>query len=108
MTGGGFWLKMRALSSIATMHFQTFRSHLVRFISLVGRGARAPTNVLQRLIDEVESTEGYPRNEVRAKAKAWLISHVSFLGTEDILLARMHFGYLLPTGWGDPEKSTPA
>ena len=60
----------------------------------------APSRVLQNLIREVENGAGYARNDARAKAKAWLISHASSLEEEDILLAKAHFGYLLPAEWG--------
>lgn len=63
--------------------------------------SETPSRVLKELIDEVESSAGYARNDARAKTKTWLISHVSFLDKEDILLAKAHFGYLLPAGWGD-------
>jgi hypothetical protein len=52
------------------------------------------------LIHEEESTLGYERNDVRAKAKKWLITNGKTLATRDILLARAHFGYLLPANWG--------
>ena len=52
------------------------------------------------MIREDESAVGYDRNNVRAKAKSWLIEHGATLGAEDIILARDHFGYLLPVGWG--------
>ena len=60
----------------------------------------SPSCVLKELIHEVESSAGYARNDARAKAKAWLLSHASALDEEDILLAKTHFGYMLPTGWG--------
>jgi hypothetical protein len=59
-----------------------------------------PSSVLKNLIGEVENSAGYARNDARAKAKAWLISQVSSLDEEDILLAKAHFGYLLPAEWG--------
>jgi len=59
-----------------------------------------PSRVLTDLIREVESSAGYARNDARAKAKAWLISHVTTLDQEDIQLAKAHFGYLLPAEWG--------
>jgi drug/metabolite transporter superfamily protein YnfA len=59
-----------------------------------------PSHVIKDLIREVENSAGYARNDARAKAKAWLISHVSSLDEEDILLAKAHFGYLLPAEWG--------
>ena len=60
----------------------------------------APSAKLKDLIREVENSAGYARNDVRAKAKTWLISHVSALDEADILLAKAHFGYLLPAEWG--------
>ncbi len=56
---------------------------------MIWKGSEAPSNVLKNLISEVEGSEGYARNDVRAKAKTWLISHVSTLDNEDILLARI-------------------
>jgi len=70
------------------------RLRLVLFKGRASRGA------LRALIREDESAVGYDRNDVRAKAKRWLIAHGSSLGAEDVLLARNHFGYLLPVGWG--------
>jgi hypothetical protein len=52
------------------------------------------------LIREDESAVGYERNDIRAKAKEWLIAHGSSLTAEDVILARDHFGYLLPMEWG--------
>jgi hypothetical protein len=52
------------------------------------------------LIREDESTVGYDRNDVRAKAKKWLITNGKTLAAQDVLLARDHFGYLLPANWG--------
>ena len=63
------------------------------------RECEAPCSVLKDLIREVENSVGYARNDVRAKAKTWLINHVSSLGEEDVLLAKVHFGYLLPAEW---------
>ncbi len=60
---------------------------------------KVSSGVLRSLIDEVDSSEGYARNDARAKAKAWLMGHVSTLAATDILLAEAHFGYLLPVGW---------
>ncbi len=60
-----------------------------------------PSTILKDLIREVENSAGYARNDVRAKAKTWLMSHASALGEEDVLLAKAHFGYLLPAEWGD-------
>ena len=61
---------------------------------------RGPRGALRALIREDESTVGYERNDVRAKAKKWLIAHGSSLAARDILLAKDHFGYLLPKEWG--------
>lgn len=60
---------------------------------------KVSSGALRGLIIEVDSSEGYARNDARAKAKTWLISHVSTLAAKDILLAEAHFGYLLPVGW---------
>lgn len=59
-----------------------------------------PSHILRDLILKVENSSGYDRNDARAMAKTWLIDHVSSLDEEDILLAKTHFGYLLPAGWG--------
>ena len=61
---------------------------------------RTSSGILRELILEDEKTEGYDRNNVRAKAKNWLIANGAKLGDKDILLARAHFGYLLPVEWG--------
>ena len=61
---------------------------------------RTSGGALRALIREDESAVGYDRNNVRTKAKIWLIDHGSSLAAADILLARDHFGYLLPVGWG--------
>ncbi len=55
--------------------------------------------MLKDLIDEVEYTSGYARNDVRSKAKKWLLGHGTSLAAKDVLLAETHFGYLLPIGW---------
>ena len=59
-----------------------------------------PSRVLKGLIREVEESTGYTRSDARAKAKAWLEGNVAFLGENEIFLARTHFSYLLPPGWG--------
>ena len=59
-----------------------------------------PSGVLNNLIREVEESSGYTRNDARAKAKAWLVGNVTSLGETEILLAKAHFSYLLPTEWG--------
>jgi hypothetical protein len=70
--------------------------------------SEAPSQVLHQLIRKVEGSGGYERNDARAKAKAWLIEHVSSLDEEDILLAKAHFGYLLPAEWGGAGSVSPA
>lgn len=82
------------------MKAQTFSNFLERLAFPFWRENEAPCSVLKDLIREVESTVGCARNDARAKAKTWLISHASSLGEEDILLAKAHFGYLLPAEWG--------
>ena len=59
-----------------------------------------PSHVLKGLIREVEESTGYTRNDARAKAKAWLEGNVASLGEYEIFLAKTHFSYLLPAGWG--------
>jgi hypothetical protein len=59
-----------------------------------------PFRVLNNLIREVEESAGYARNDARAKAKAWLEGNVTSLGENEIVLAKTHFSYLLPTDWG--------
>jgi len=83
------------------MNLKSFRAKWQRIWS-AWFGRSAPSNVLKELIREVEGSEGYARNDVRAKAKIWLVGHVSSLDDQDILLARENFGYLLPAQWGLP------
>jgi drug/metabolite transporter superfamily protein YnfA len=78
-------------------HFHYLRYDSPTFISDEGV---TPSSVLKDLIREVENSAGYARNDARAKAKTWLISHASSLDEEDILLAKAHLGYLLPAEWG--------
>jgi len=59
-----------------------------------------PSKVLQELIEEVEASAGNARTDARARAKAWLLEHAAALDDEDIALAKAHFGYMLPAGWG--------
>jgi hypothetical protein len=61
---------------------------------------RTSSGILRGLIREDEVTVGYERNKVRAKAKKWLETHGKSLAERDVLLARDHFGYLLPENWG--------
>jgi hypothetical protein len=63
-------------------------------------GARVSSGILRGLIREDEGAVGYGRNDVRAKAKEWLMTHEESLAARDVLLARDHFGYLLPPNWG--------
>jgi hypothetical protein len=67
--------------------------------SLVKEGSIS-SGILRTLIIEDQCAEGYARNDVRAKAKSWLIDHGSSLAAKDVLLAKDHFGYLLPDEWG--------
>ncbi len=60
----------------------------------------ASSSTLKGLIRGVEESSGYARNDARAKAKAWLLTHVSSMSQQDIELARLHFAYLLPVEWG--------
>ncbi len=69
-----------------------------RLKSLFGE-CRTSSGILRGLIHEEEITLGYERNDVRAKAKKWLIAHGETLAAQDVLLARDHFGYLLPANW---------
>ena len=78
---------------------QPFRTIWNRLKSLFGEG-RTSSGILRGLIHEEETTLGYKRNDVRAKAKKWLITHGEPLAARDVLLARDHFGYLLPANWG--------
>jgi hypothetical protein len=67
-------------------------------------GDHEHADMLRLLIQEVESQEGFARNEARAKAKSWLITNVASLHEEDVLLAKERFGYMLPAGWGEAEE----
>jgi hypothetical protein len=69
-------------------------------VTLPGEEAETPSSVLHALILEVESSAGNARTDARARAKAWLLHHAATLNEEDLQLARAHFGYLLPAGWG--------
>ena len=90
------------------MKAQTFRNFLERLSSPFWRETEVFSSVLKDLIREVEGSEVCARNDARAKAKNWLISHVSSLGEEDILLAKAHLGYLLPAEWGvKPKRQQP-
>ena len=85
------WRRM----GVAHLHYASYDAP-----GIFGKGNNTASEILLGFIREIESSTGYARNDVRAKAKDWLIHHVSSLDEEDILLARAHFGYLLPAGWG--------
>jgi len=82
------------------MNLQSLLSGVKRVWSFFWKSTTARSSMLDDLIRGVEESSGYARNDARAKAKEWLISHVSSMGPEDIDLARTHFGYLLPAEWG--------
>jgi hypothetical protein len=65
------------------------------------QGEDASSTILEDLIRGVEESAGQDRMDARVKAKAWLLAHGASLDEEDIQLAKAHFGYLLPAGWGD-------
>jgi hypothetical protein len=69
-------------------------------VTLPHEEAESASSVLRELIREVEASAGNGRTEARARAKAWLLDHADALDPEDVELARAHFGYLLPAGWG--------
>jgi hypothetical protein len=79
------------------MNQTAFRSPWDLLRSVLAQG-RACT-VLRALIREEERAVGYERNDIRTKAKEWLIAHGSSLAAADVLLAQEHFGYLLPPDW---------
>ncbi len=81
------------------MNQPAFRTIWKNLKSLLGEG-RTSSRILRGLIHEEETTLGYERNDVRAKAKQWLLTHGETLAARDVLLARDHFGYLLPANWG--------
>jgi hypothetical protein len=66
-----------------------------------GEDSGAPSRILTDLIHEIAVTSGSARTDARAKAKIWLVDHVSSLDEEDVRLAKAQFGYLLPANWGD-------
>ncbi len=75
-------------------------SEAKRAWSTFWQNRQARSGALDDLIRGVEESSGCARTDARAKAKAWLIGHVASLNATDIELARSHFGYLLPDGWG--------
>jgi hypothetical protein len=80
------------------MNQPAFRAIWNRLKTLFGN-CRTSSGILRELIHEDESTSGYERNDVRAKAKKWLVAHGKTLAARDVLLATNHFGYLLPKNW---------
>jgi hypothetical protein len=100
-------LVMIAAGIVATLFSLLWRQtgidhfHYADFDTLVSKDVEETlASTLSNLIQEVEGSAGDERREARAKAKAWLVSHVSDMDEEEILLARNHFGYLLPAQWG--------
>jgi hypothetical protein len=84
-----------------------YLDYLRRLFRLFWREGQASSIMLKELIRGVEESSGNARSDARAEAKAWLLSHVATLSPRDILLARDHFSYLLPPGWGllpDPSR----
>jgi hypothetical protein len=63
-----------------------------------------PSSILTGLIQDVEKSRGMDRMAARTKAKAWLIEHASSLDEEDVRLAEVHFGYLLPRDWSGSSR----
>jgi hypothetical protein len=86
-----FWRQV----GINHLHYLIYDS-----MTLPGEEAETPSSVLHELIDDVENSAGNARTDARARAKAWLLDHAAVLDEEDIELARTHFGYMLPAGWG--------
>lgn len=98
MIGAGI---VACLFSLLWRQFGIDHFHYSEFDMLVSKEAEETlSSTLNNLIHEVEESSGDDRTEARAKAKAWLVSHVSDMDDEEILLARTHFGYLLPYRWG--------
>jgi hypothetical protein len=95
--GGLGMVLSRVWRQVGVEHFHYLQYDSALFLA---ETREAPSHVLDELIREVENSAGYARNDARAKAKAWLIEHVSSLDGEGILLAKAHFGYLLPAEWG--------
>jgi hypothetical protein len=79
---------------------QTLISDAKRTWSTFWKNRTKHCRIVDDLIRGVEESSGYDRTDARAKAKAWLIGHVATLNQKDIQIARLHFGYLLPAGWG--------
>jgi len=95
---------MGVILSILWRQYGVDHLHYLQYDSptLLEADAETPSYVLQQLINEVEQSTGYARNDARGKAKAWLLSHASSLDREDIHLANTHFGYMLPANWETP------
>ena len=92
-----FWRQV----GINHLHYLVYDS-----VTLPGEDAETPSSVLQELIREVEISAGNARTDARARAKAWLMNHAAALDEEDIQLAKAHFGYMLPAGWGQQVASS--
>jgi hypothetical protein len=82
------------------MNPHTMLSEARRAWSTFWQNRTARSGALDALIRGVEQSSGCARTDARAKAKAWLIGHVASLNPRDIEVARSHFAYLLPAGWG--------
>jgi len=82
------------------MNRPDFRATWNRLKSFLGK-KRTSSGILRGLIHEDESAHGYERNDVRAKAKKWLVSNGETLAARDVELAKNHFGYLLPANWAN-------
>ena len=86
-----FWRQV----GINHLHYLAYDS-----VTLPGDEEGTPSRVLKELIHEVEASAGNERTDARARAKAWLLEHAGALDREDVELAKAHFGYMLPAGWG--------
>ena len=91
-----------SLLSFAWRQYGINHFHYLEHDALVSSNGEeeTPSSILDKLIREVEESSGAARSEARAKAKAWLLDHVTAMDHEEIELARTHFGYLLPAEWG--------
>jgi hypothetical protein len=84
--------------------------HYLEMDQLVGSEdeAHSASAVLKSLIREVEESSISNRPAARTKASKWLVSHVASLDEEDVVLARTHFGYLLPAHWNEKAETAGA
>jgi hypothetical protein len=92
--------RFQPAGSLIVMKLETLLFYWKSLLDRLSKTGRVPSIALQGLIRDVEESSGYSRNDARAKAKAWLLSHVSSMNQTDIAFAREHFAYLLPVGWG--------